>query len=101
MRTETVDNLCQRAIVYNHSLGNDYHTVAEGNNIFHVVTCEENGYFFKLLVVAKEILDIVLGNYIETDGRFVEKKNFWRVQKCSDEFHFHPLTEREFANRLA
>ena len=42
----------------------------------------------------------MLGNDIQADGRLVEKQHVGRVQQGGDQFHFHPLAQRQLADRL-
>lgn len=48
--------------------------------------------------VADEFVDALFGNYIETDGRFVEVKQHGIVEHRSAEVGADPLAERERAH---
>ena len=54
-----------------------------------------------LLVVAAGILDVVLGDHVQADRRLVEEQHLGRVQQRGDQFHLHPLAQRQLADRLA
>jgi hypothetical protein len=62
------------------------------------VAGEEDGDFALFLVVFEELLDVVLSNDIESDGRFIKKEDFGGMEKCGDEFHFHSFAEGEFSD---
>ena len=54
----------------------------------------------RLLVVLQEVLDVVLGDHVQADRRLVEEQHLGRVQQGGDQFHLHPLAQRQLADRL-
>jgi hypothetical protein len=50
--------------------------------------------------MAEKIAHAVLGDDVETQGGFIEKKNLRFVKKSRNQFHLHPFSQRKFPHRL-
>ena len=59
---------------------------------------EQDGGLLLRIVLAQELADDLLGNHIQTDGRFVQKEDFRLVQQGRDQLHFRALAQGEFAH---
>ena len=91
----------QRAVVHDFARRNHHHAATQCGDVFHVMAGEQNRDLPHLLIVPQESLNVVLGDHIEPDGRFIEKQHFRRVEQGGNQFHFHPLAQRKFPHRLA
>ena len=98
---EAVDDAGQRAVVHDFALGDDHHAAAERGHVFHVVAGQQDRDLPRLLIVPQESLNVVLGDHVEADRRLVEKQHLGRVEQGGDQFHLHPLAQRQLAHRLA
>ena len=91
--------LRQLAVVENFSAVDDHDAAAKLLDVVEVVGGEQNRGVKFAINGAQKMADLILGDYVETDGRLVEKKQRRIVQQRGCKIAAHPLAERQLPHR--
>ena len=95
---EPVKDLAEPAVEENGASIDDNDPLAKLLDVGHIMARKHDGGFPRRVMVAEEFADGLLGDDVEADGGFVQKKDLRLVQQGGDQLHFHPLAQRQFAN---
>src|SRR5579885_2391628 len=98
---EAVHNLAQPAVEKNPAVVNNDHALAQFLNVRHIMAGQQNRRLLLGIVATDKFTHRFLRDNVQADGRFVEKEHFGLVQQRRDEFHFHSLAQRQFADAHA
>src|SRR5262249_41617094 len=93
-------NASEGTVINQFAVRDDQHARAKGFHVTHVMTGEKHRDAACRVVVLQAFLNGMLGNHVQPNRRLVEQQKLRLMEQGRDQLHFHPLAERELADRL-
>lgn len=98
VRRRLLDQRSERTVEVQTAVVDHQDARTELLDIVHVVTGQQDRRAVRAVEVAQEVTHALLRDDVEADRRFVEEEDGRAVDQRRQQFHLHPLAERQFAD---